>query len=68
MDAPNAPNPANPNAQDQDQVQVPVGQAPDQGPIQFIRNAPVQPIQQLVPAQLALLVSSLLLRYFIKIG
>ena len=53
MDAPNAPNPVNPNAQDQDQVQVPVGQAPDQGPMQVVQNAPVQPIQQLVPAQLA---------------
>ena len=48
MDAPNAPNPANPNAQDladQNQDQVPVGPAPAQGPI--------QPIPQLVPVQLA---------------
>ena len=46
MDAPNAPNPANPNAQDpadQNQDQVPVGTAPPQGPI--------QPIPQLVPIQ-----------------
>ena len=50
MDAPNAPNPANPNAQnpadqnqDQDQDQVPVGQVPAQ--------VPVQPVPQLVPAQ-----------------
>ena len=52
MDAPNAPNPANPNAQGnadqnqdqgQDQDQVPAGQVP----------APVsmQPVPQLVPAQ-----------------
>ena len=37
MDAPNAPNPANPNAQepaDQNQDQVPVGPAPAQGPVQ----------------------------------
>ena len=80
MDAPNAPNPANPNAQgqnadaepgpanqlqgpmvqnqaqgpaDQNQVQVPVGQAPAQGPIQVVQNVPVQPLQQLVPMQLA---------------
>ena len=39
MDAPNAPNPANPNAQDpadQNQDQVPVGQAPAQGPVQIM--------------------------------
>ena len=89
MDAPNAPNPANPNAQgqnadaeqgpanqaqgptvqnlaqgpavqnpalgplDQNQVQVPVGQVPAQGPIQVVQNVPVQPLQQLVPMQLA---------------
>ena len=35
MDAPNIPNPANQNTQDQDQVQIPVGQAPAQGPKQF---------------------------------
>ena len=56
MDAPNAPNPANPNAQDpadQNQDQVPVGPAPAQGPIQIVQNVPVQPIPQLVPVQLA---------------
>ena len=52
MDAPNAPNPANPNAQDQDQVQVPVGQAPDQGPMHVVENVPIQPIPQPVPMQL----------------
>ena len=52
MDAPNAPNPKNPNAQnpadqnqDQNQDQVPVGQVPAQ--------VPVQPVPQPVPAQLA---------------
>ena len=54
MDAPNAPNPANPNAQGnpdqnqdqgQDQDQVPAGQVP--APV------PAQPVPQLVPAQLA---------------
>ena len=48
MDAPNAPNQANPNAQDpadQNQDQVPVGPAPPQGAI--------QPIPQLVPNQWA---------------
>ena len=56
MDAPNAPNPANPNAQDpadQNQDQVLVGPAPAQGPVQVIQNAPVQPIPQLVSIQLA---------------
>ena len=47
MDAPNAPNPANPNAQDptdQNQDQVPVGPAPGQGPIQPIpQPVPIQP-------------------------
>ena len=47
MDAPNAPIPANPNAQDpadQNQDQVPVGPAPPQGPIQPIPQAvPIQP-------------------------
>ena len=46
MDAPNAPNPANPNTQDpadQNQDQVPVGPAPAQGPIQIVQNVPVQP-------------------------
>ena len=56
MDAPNTPNPANPNAQnpvdqnqeqnqDQNQDQVPVGQVPAQ--------VPVQPAPQPVPVQLA---------------
>ena len=54
MDAPNAPNPANPNAQGnpdqnqdqgQDQDQVPAGQVP--APV------PAQPVPQPVPAQLA---------------
>ena len=46
MDAPNAPNPANPNAQnpvDQNQDQAPVGQVPP--------HIPVQAVPQLVPAQ-----------------
>ena len=54
MDAPNAPNPANPNAQDpadKNQDQVPVGPAPAQGPMQIIQNVPVQPTPQLVPVQ-----------------
>ena len=54
MDAPNAPNPANPNAQDpagQNQDQVPVDPAPRQGPVQIIQNVPVQPVPQLVPIQ-----------------
>ena len=54
MDAPNAPNPANPNEQepvDQNHDQVPVGPAPAQGPIQIVQNVPVQPIPQLVPVQ-----------------
>ena len=49
MDAPNAPNPANPNAQgnpdqnqDQDQDQVPAGQVPP--------PVPAQPVLQLAPA------------------
>ena len=54
MDAPNAPNPANPNAQGnpdqnqdqgQDQDQVPAGQVP--APV------PTQPVPQPIPAQLA---------------
>ena len=61
MDAPNAPNPANPNAQDQfvDVVQGPMNQA--QGPAnnnaQIGQNVPMQPPQQpgpdglLVPVQ-----------------
>ena len=56
MDAPNAPNPANPNTHDpadQNQDQVPVGPAPAQGPIQIVQNVLVQAIPQLVPIQLA---------------
>ena len=56
MDAPNAPNPANPNKQepaDQNQDQVPVGPAPAQGPVQIIQNVLIQPIPQPVPVQLA---------------
>ena len=71
MDAPNAPNPANPNAQDQNadavqgpanqaqgpavqnQAQGPAAQMPVQGPAQVGQNIPVQPLQQLVPIQLA---------------
>ena len=52
MDAPNAPNPANSNAQntadqnqDQNQDQVPVGQV--------LAEVPIQPVPQLVPVQLA---------------
>ena len=64
MDAPNAPNPANPNAQDQfvDAVQGPANQAQGpavqnqaQGPAnnnaQIGQNVPVQPPQQLAPVQ-----------------
>ena len=64
MDAPNAPNPANPNAQDQfmDAVQGPANQAQGpavqnqaQGPAnnnaQVGQNVPMQPPQQLAPAQ-----------------
>ena len=64
MDAPNAPNPANPNAQDQfvDAVQGPTNQAQGpavqnqaQGPAnnnaQVGQNVPVQPPNQLAPAQ-----------------
>ena len=59
MDAPNAPNPANPNAQDQfvDAVQGPVNQAQGpavqnqvQGPAQVGQNVPVQPPLPQVPA------------------
>ena len=56
MDAPNAPNPANPNKQepaDQNQDQVPEGPAPTQGPVQIIQNVPVQPTPQQVPIQWA---------------
>ena len=64
MDAPNAPNPTNPNAQDQfvDVVQGPTNQAQGpavhiqvQGPVnnnaQAGQNMPEQPPQQLAPAQ-----------------
>ena len=60
MDAPNAPNPANPNAQDQfmDVVQGPANQAQGpavqnqiQGPAQVGQNVRMQPLQQQVPAQ-----------------
>ena len=64
MDAPNAPNPTNPNAQDQfvDVVQGPANQAQGpavqiqaQGPVnnnaQVGQNIPVQLPQQLAPAQ-----------------
>ena len=64
MDAPNAPNPANPNAQDQfmDAVQGPTNQAQGpavqnqaQGPTnnnaQIGQNVPVQPPQQPAPVQ-----------------
>ena len=51
MDAPNAPNPANLNVQDQfvDAVQSPANQA--QGPAQVGQNVPMQPPQQPAPAQ-----------------
>ena len=51
MDAPNAPNPANPNAQDQfmDAVQGPANQV--QGPAQLDQNVPMQPPQQPAPVQ-----------------
>ena len=60
MDAPNAPNPANPNAQDQflDVVQGPTNQAQGpavqdqiQGPAEVGQNVPRQPPQQQIPAQ-----------------
>ena len=65
MDAPNAPNPANPNAQDQfiDTVQGPAAQAQAptaQGPaaqglannnVPVGQNVPIQPPQQLALAQ-----------------
>ena len=51
MDAPNAPNPANPNAPDQfmDAVQGPANQV--QGPAQVGQNVPMQPPQQPASAQ-----------------
>ena len=64
MDAPNAPNPANPNAQDQfvdavqgltNQVQGPAVQNPVQVPAnnnaQIGQNVPVHPPQQPAPVQ-----------------
>ena len=60
MDAPNAPNPTNPNAQDQfmDAVQGPAAQAQGlafQGPANnnapVGQNVPIQPPQQLAPVQ-----------------
>ena len=54
MDAPNAPNPTNPNAQDQfmDAVQGPSVQNPIQGPAALIQvPSPVQD-GQLIPIQL----------------
>ena len=60
MDASHAPNPANPNAQDQfvDVVQGPTNQAQDpavqnkvEGPTQVGQNVPVQPLQQPALAQ-----------------
>ena len=64
---PTVQNPAQGLA-DQNQVQVPVGQVPAQGPLQVVQNVPVQPLQQLVPMQLAPAGVILLLRHFIKIG
>ena len=60
MDAPNTPNSANPDSQDQfkDAVQGPANQAQGpaaqnqvQGPAQVSQNVPVQPPQQPAPAQ-----------------
>ena len=71
MDAPNGPNLANPNEQEpaaQNQDQVPVGQAPAQGPAQITQNVLVQPVPQLIPVQPALLVLCPFLRLFIKTG
>ena len=62
MDAPNAPNPSNPNAQDQfmdavqdhaaqHQVQGLVAQGPTNNNAQVGQNVPIQPPQQLAPAQ-----------------
>ena len=82
MDAPNAPNPANPNAQDQfvdavqgstNQAQGPAVQNPAQGPAnndaQIGQNVSMQPPQQPAPVQpgpFSLVVPAL--KYFIKIG
>ena len=67
MDGPNAPNPANPNAQDpvdqnqdQNQDQAPVGQVP--------AHVPLQPVPQPVPAQLAPAGVVPVPQLFIKIG
>ena len=55
MDAPNVPNPANPNAQDQfmDAMQGPMNQAQGHANnnAQIGQNVPVQPPQQLAPVQ-----------------
>ena len=62
MDAPNAPNPANPNAQDQimdavqgpaakHQVQGPMAQGPVNNNAQVGQNVPFQHPQQLAPPQ-----------------
>ena len=64
MDAPNAPNPTNPHTQDQfvDAVQGPAAQNQAQGPAAQVQgptnnnapvgqNVPIQPQQQLAPAQ-----------------
>ena len=68
MDAPNAPNPANPSAQgdpdqnqdqDQDQDQVPAGQVP--------AHVPTQPVPQLAQHNWLLLVPCPFLRFSIKI-
>ena len=69
MDAPNAPNPANPNAQDQfvDAVQGPANQV--QGPAQIDQNVPMQPPQQPAPVQpIPIGPAAPALKYFIKIG
>ena len=59
MDAPNTPNPANPNAQDQsmntvqgpaNQAQGPAIQNQGQGPVQVDQNVPVQPPLPQAPA------------------
>ena len=59
MDAPNSPNPTNPNAQDQfvnavqgpaNQAQGPVVQNQVRGPAQVGQNVPVQPPPLQVPA------------------
>ena len=53
MDTPNAPNPANPNAQDQfmDVVQGHANQVQVQGPAQIDQNVTLQPPQHPAPVQ-----------------